>query len=205
MGTMYDSRTFVHEASYPSMTEMDHDHDHDRPGDGDGTDRFGETDVSELANYNPTPSSLLAPERTSLDDSEEARSILLQGSSRLELPPTSPQSVIPSLAPELAKLTTDPGASVAPGLAHDIATQLAPALGSATLPPSTPTMAAMIDTRARSIVSSRTKSNPAAAARLKLIAKPDREVTKGPGGRFYCTVEGCTEVPDGFKRRCEWK
>ena len=206
MGTVYDSRTFLHDASYPSMTEMDHDHHHDRPTDNDGTDRFGETDVSELANYHPTAPSLLPPERTSLDDSEESRSILLPDASRLDLP-ASPQSGIPALAPELAKASAEHAAAAATGLGPDLtAADLAPALAPTTLSSSTAAMTGMVDIQtAKPIVASRTKSSPAAAARLKLIPKPDRAVARGPGGRFYCTVEGCIEVPHGFKRRCEWK
>jgi hypothetical protein len=43
------------------------------------------------------------------------------------------------------------------------------------------------------------------SARLKLIPKPDREVSKHPDGKFYCAWNGCAEASQGFNRRCEWR
>ncbi|CAI4215351.1 unnamed protein product [Parascedosporium putredinis] len=227
MGTVYDSRTFLHDASYPSMTEMDPDHDHDhhnhhdhhdhhdhhghhdhdRTVDNDGADRFGETDVAELANYHTAaPSSLLPSERTSLDQAaEEARSMLLSDASRLNLSASPPSvNVMPALAPELAKAAED-AVAAAVSLGTDLAAQLDPSLGSTTLPPSAVAMAGMVDLMAaKPILASRGRATPA-AARLKLIPKPERKVARGVGGRFYCSVAGCAEATEGFKRRCEWK
>ncbi|PSS20368.1 hypothetical protein M430DRAFT_99899 [Amorphotheca resinae ATCC 22711] len=45
---------------------------------------------------------------------------------------------------------------------------------------------------------------PTSPGRSKPIPKPDREVTKGPNGRFVCTYENCTEEIRDFGRKCEW-
>ncbi|OHE97192.1 C2H2 transcription factor [Colletotrichum orchidophilum] len=41
-------------------------------------------------------------------------------------------------------------------------------------------------------------------SRVKCIPKPEREVTKQPDGKFYCTFPGCTEETQIFTRKCEW-
>ncbi|GKT44973.1 transcriptional regulator CBF1 [Colletotrichum spaethianum] len=42
------------------------------------------------------------------------------------------------------------------------------------------------------------------SSRVKCIPKPEREVTKQPDGKFYCTFPGCTEETQVFTRKCEW-
>lgn len=42
---------------------------------------------------------------------------------------------------------------------------------------------------------------PTSPGRSKPIPKPDREVTKGPNGRFVCTYENCTEEIRDFGRK----
>lgn len=42
---------------------------------------------------------------------------------------------------------------------------------------------------------------PSSPGRSKPIPKPDREVTKGPNGRFVCAYENCTEEIRDFGRK----
>lgn len=48
------------------------------------------------------------------------------------------------------------------------------------------------------------ESDPPSPGRSKPIPKPDREVTKGPDGRFVCEWPNCTEEVRSFNRKCEW-
>ncbi|RGP75836.1 fungal specific transcription factor [Fusarium longipes] len=41
-------------------------------------------------------------------------------------------------------------------------------------------------------------------ARVKPIAKPEREAVKGVDGKFHCTQEDCQEEIRVFSRKCEW-
>ena len=171
MSAVYEARAFLHEAPYPSMTDVDHDRT-------DG-ERFGETDVSELANYN-AHSPLLQDDRTSFDDAEN-RSMV------------SPDAVDTAFnATRLLPASTGP----APSQHHLIM----PDLSSHSEP--TPTPAAVPVTGSASPSS---KANRSSGTRAQLIPKPDRTVSKHPDGKFYCTWDGCTEATMGFKRRCEWR
>lgn len=42
---------------------------------------------------------------------------------------------------------------------------------------------------------------PSSPGRSKPIPKPDREITKGPNGRFVCAYENCTEDVREFGRK----
>lgn len=41
--------------------------------------------------------------------------------------------------------------------------------------------------------------------RIKPIAKPNRQVTKGEDGKFICTWPDCYELVKKFQRKCEWR
>ena len=168
MSAVYEARAFLHEAPYPSMTDVDHDR-------AEG-ERFGETDVSELANYN-AQSSLLQDDRTSFDGTDD-------------------RSMVPPDAVDTAFNATRllPPAQATPQ--HLIM----PELSSHSEP--TPTPAPVPTTGSASPTS---KANRTSGTRAQLIPKPDRTVNKHTDGKFYCTWDGCTESATGFKRRCEWR
>ena len=152
------------------MTDVDHDRT-------DG-ERFGETDVSELANYN-AQSSLLQDDRASFDDAEN-RSMV------------SPDPVDTAFnATRL--LPSGPGPAPSQHL-------IMPDLSSHSEP--TPTPAPV---PAAGSASPNSRPNRSSGTRAQLIPKPDRTVNKHPDGKFYCAWEGCTEATTGFKRRCEWR
>lgn len=172
MSAVYEARAFLHEAPYPSMTDVDHDRTE--------AERFGETDVSELANYN-AQSSLLQDDRASFDDGEN-RSMV------------SPDAVDTAFnATRLLPSAPAPAQSQHQHL-------MIPDLSSHSEPTPTP---AAIPTAGSASPSS--KANRASGTRAQLIPKPDRTVNKHPDGKFYCTWDGCAEATTGFKRRCEWR
>lgn len=170
MSTVYEARAFLHEAPYPSMTDVDHDRT-------DG-ERFGETDVSELANYN-AQSSLLQDDRASFDDAE-GRSMV------------SPDAV--DTAFNAARLL--PGAPAQTSSQHIMLPDLSSHSEQTPTPAPVPTAGS---------ASPSSKANRASASRAQLIPKPERTVNKHPDGMYYCAWEGCTETATGFKRRCEWR
>ena len=43
------------------------------------------------------------------------------------------------------------------------------------------------------------------STRVRAIPKPEREVSKHPDGKYYCTWSGCSETQQAFARRCEWR
>ncbi|SPN97507.1 uncharacterized protein DNG_01021 [Cephalotrichum gorgonifer] len=169
MSAVYEARAFLHEAPYPPMTDVDHDRT-------DVTERFGETDVSELANYNAQPS-LLADERGPFDDAEDH-------------PMVSSDAVDRAFdAARLLPAPTD----------HLILPELSAHTEPTPTPTPTTTAAEVVES-----ASPGSKTNRSASNRAQLIPKPDRTVSKHTDGKYYCAWEGCVETPDGFKRRCEW-
>ena len=169
MSAVYEARAFLHEAPYPSMTDVDHDRTE--------AERFGETDVSELANYN-AQSALLQDDRASFDDDED-RSMV------------SPDAVDTAFN---ATRLLPPAPAPAPDQ-HLIMPDLSSHSEPTTTPAPVPAGSA----------SPSSKANRASGARAQLIPKPDRTVNKHPDGKFYCIWDGCTEGATGFKRRCEWR
>jgi len=160
----YEPRAFMHDASpYQAMTDADPDHP------TDAEERFGETDVSELAGYHNAQldeGQILGhhDERTMMEEAAHEP--------KMDLVPTPTMALSSLQAPEAQaeKSSPIPTSSQAKSDATETGAAVAP----------TPT-------------------------RMKLIPKPDREVSKHPDGKFYCAWAGCAEASQGFNRRCEWR
>jgi hypothetical protein len=166
----YEPRAYMHDATtYDAITDPDPDHDPDHAP--DTGERYGETDVSELASY-PGATVPLLDERVILVDHDD-RPILSQD------PTQEPKMDLPTPSMPLATLPTPE--------AHAEKSSPAPT-------------SSQLKSDATESGATASSTNP----RLKLIPKPDREVSKHPDGKFYCAWPGCTET-HGFSRRCEWR
>ncbi|OLN86468.1 Transcriptional factor SWI5 [Colletotrichum chlorophyti] len=182
MSVVYEPRNFMHDGSYPPIGDPDHDHN------VDPTSQYQATDVPELASYNPSPS-MLEDDRSLLPDGLDDNSIDVSDATRLDLSAPPPLASLPANLPP--NLSTNLSSNLSSNLSANLAASL-PANLSPTLPEPLP---------------SNHKDDAEAStpsSRVKCIPKPEREVTKQPDGKFYCTFPGCTEETQVFTRKCEW-
>jgi len=175
MSVAYEPRNFIHEGAYPSIGE---DHDHD---DHDGADqRFTDSEVAEHLSHYTADASLLADEREVLDD----RDVL--GDDRGVMGDDRGIMADDSSVQDASRLDLGPTGFSSPLQVSLTAPSMAEALSDGKDP-------------------SPGAGSPSSINRVKAVAKPDREVTKGPDGRFHCAMPDCKEEIRSFSRKCEWK
>ncbi|KAK4095414.1 hypothetical protein Purlil1_210 [Purpureocillium lilacinum] len=174
MSVAYEPRNFIHEGAYPSIGE---DHDHD---DHDGADqRFTDSEVAEHLSHYTADASLLADEREVLDD----RDVL--GDDRGVMGDDRGIMADDSSVQDASRLDLGPTGFSSPLQVSLTAPSMAEALSDGKDP-------------------SPGAGSPSSINRVKAVAKPDREVTKGPDGRFHCAMPDCKEEIRSFSRKCEW-
>ncbi|KAJ6437192.1 fungal specific transcription factor [Purpureocillium lavendulum] len=174
MSVAYEPRNFIHEGAYPSIGE-DHDHDDDHCAD----QRFTDSDVAEHLGHYTADTSLLADDGDVLDD----RGVLVDDRG--------------ALGDDRGILADDGSVQDASRLDLGPTGFSSPIQVSLTAPPMAEALSEGKDT-------SPGAGSPSSINRVKAVPKPDREVAKGPDGRFHCTISDCKEELRSFTRKCEW-
>ncbi|ODA80751.1 hypothetical protein RJ55_03710 [Drechmeria coniospora] len=178
MSVAYEPRSFIHEGSYPSMGDDPDHHDDDQVHDDQ---RFTDSEVAvHLSHYTADAAILASDDRDVLGD---ARDVLDDDQGVL----VDERSLIAddTAVDEASRLDLDPT-----GFSSPIAVPLPAPTESDRFPDSKDDSPAV--------------GSPSSVSRLRAVAKPDREVSKGPDGKYHCTIAECKDEARVFSRKCEW-